>query len=193
MRIVIFPLLLSLLGSAHAQQFATATIVMTDGTRYDVLEFSRHCLYDFRRENLSIVRPGDNLVVEIPTSQVDMIQISGLGERRRFGGSAFFSPVEGEMLLSNGNSIPLGIGSSLTRILVDLDKQCTIDILDDFTGVRQTIPFRFDRGDGVSVALIDFTGIGSVKWSPTSDRVFPSSYSFDPFTGTQLLPISPDD
>lgn len=175
-------------------QNATATVVMTDGTRYEVLEFDRgehqDCIPMLNYDKMQVVRPDGDVSVEIPVSLVTRIEINSYDGKNKNDDDR----IEGQLILSNGNSLPLGRDNGMTRLGVDHNSSCSITILDDFTGVEQDIRLDFYRGeDGPNVAMVDFEGIGGVKWSTTSNRIFPDSYSFDPFTGSQLVPFSPSD
>ena len=182
-----------------AQQAATAKIVLRDGTKYDVLEFDeggRHkCLPFLNNEEIMVTRPSGDAEVPLSVNEVQQLEIADYPYGGKPSHRDHFNGVEGFLVFKNGRRIRLGSEKQLgeTQLYVKDDGECKIDILDDFTGRRQTIDFDFNANGERAVALVDFEGVGNVLWSPSSDRIFPQSYSFDPFTGEKLVPTSEND
>lgn len=171
---------------------ATGSVTMTDGTSYNALAFRTGCFTFLKNAELTVRRPETGEPVRMPTTKIRSVSVDGtFDSSRKFsdGSNHDAAGLVGNMFLTGGANLSLGEEPPATSITVG--NKCEIKIIDQFTGTEQWIPLNIRREiyDGPYIALIDFEGIGDVKWSESSKRVFPDQYNFDPFTGERLVPI----
>ena len=166
---------------------SSGIITMTDGTQHDAIRISPQCIYTFGRERnnkgfmrsdgtFRLTRPSGDVAVSVPVERVASISIfasKGVSNGWRY-------VTEGVLTLSNESEVMLEDNEEImTR------NSCQVTIFDEFTDSVQEVSLSH-VGDN-RIVQIDYTGTGTYRWSETSDRVFPVSFLFDPYTGERTV------
>lgn len=176
-------------------RLSSGIITLRDGTQYEALDISPRCVrfltsVENERGALSrdgtfrVTRPAGDVQIAIPAESVRSISILRFARRPSCSGSCQIFLTEGEIELANGNTIPVLRNEELYLFRAGSDN-CSVQIHDSFTGSVQTVSLSFGGENGI--ARIDYAGIGTYRWSESSQQVFPNSFLFDPYTGERTV------
>jgi hypothetical protein len=120
------------------------------------------------------------------------VKIEGVSRSLALESIARISIVEAEWdrdFLRKGSvlEVELRNGRSAAAILArDYSRWIRVRFLDPFTGEIQTERYALNGYDNPVLGMTFGDDIGSMRWSASSDRYFPPSFNFDPYTGGKL-------
>lgn len=160
-------------GAALAERVYKGEITLQDGTVIDALKIRG--MGDVTEDEDSItLKLQDGSNVQVARDQIASYEFIEFKDKARADNVI--------VTLSNGNTARL-------RYLYISD---TADIYtrDTFTGEPQWVTIDLVNKDR-SIARVAFEAVGEMMWSEGSQEYFPTSYSYDPFTGEELTPRTP--
>ncbi|MDZ7854519.1 MAG: hypothetical protein U5L98_18265 [Halomonas sp.] len=156
--------------AAHAEMVYQGTVTLQDGTTYNALRIGNTGTSDITNDDefieLHLFDGSDTFI-----------------EKNKIASFEFLSFKHGDradevlVTLKNGNT------ARLRHLWIGEDIKVYVE--DQFTEETRWIRFDPTRGDQ-SIARIAFTSMGPMMWSDSSQKYFPTSYSYDPYTGEKL-------
>ena len=181
-----FFLVLATAGGALAEnRMASGIITLRDGSQIEAISIGRNCarfMLDERELSngaFEIVRPERDRSVSIRPEEVASFTVL---DTRRNGAARYIQ--EGVIELKNGNSITFANPRG-RQAFISYSTECTVTVFDDFTERTSEATIRTVGDEGLR--RIDFTGVGTYRWSESSEQVFPNSFLFDPYTGERTV------